>query len=101
MEKYSLFELNFELPKLKIGDSFKIKGQLYGWIFYDENRNYYFLKNEISKQKILIEKDYNIKNTKGGGGYINENNKCKNCGTFIDVKYRYCSIECKLSLKTT
>jgi hypothetical protein len=60
METYTLSQLQTVLQKLNQGDLFKIYGQLFNWEFFDENKDYYFIKNNISKQKILIEKLKNI-----------------------------------------
>lgn len=56
METYTLSQLQTVLQKLNQGDSFIIFGQSYSWEFFDENKDYYFVKNNISKQKILIQK---------------------------------------------
>jgi hypothetical protein len=56
MKTYTLYQLQTVLQKLEKGDLFKIYGQLFNWEFLDENKDYYFIKNDISKQKILIEK---------------------------------------------
>jgi len=60
MKIYTLYELQTILQKLSQGDLFYIEGQLFQWQFWDENKDYYFIKNNISKQKILIEKLKNI-----------------------------------------
>jgi hypothetical protein len=56
MKTYTLYQLTSVLVKMKQGDLFKIKGQLNTWVFYDENINYFFVKNTICKQMILIQK---------------------------------------------
>ncbi|WP_189337123.1 hypothetical protein [Flavobacterium laiguense] len=56
MKTYTLYQLQSVLQKLNQGDLFKINGQLNSWEFWDENKDYYFIKNNISKQKILIQK---------------------------------------------
>lgn len=56
MKKYTLYQLQNELLKMEKGDFFKIKGQLNTWEFYDENPNYFFIRNIISKQLILLKK---------------------------------------------
>lgn len=56
MSEYTLYELNFQLLCKKVGFEFNITGQRNTWEFYDENKDYYFIRNTISKQMILIKK---------------------------------------------
>jgi len=56
MKKYTLYQLQTELDKMEKGDLFQIKGQLNTWEFYDENLGYFFVRNTISKQLILLKK---------------------------------------------
>ncbi len=53
---YSLYKLPWELPKMKEGDWFYIKSEEYKWELYDENQDYFFIRNTISKQIIAIQK---------------------------------------------
>lgn len=55
--KYTLYELPRKLEQMQVGDTFKIKGQRFYWEFYDYDAGHYWLRNTISKQRILIEKD--------------------------------------------
>jgi hypothetical protein len=56
MKKYTLYQLQWELPKMKEGDWFYIKSEEYKWELYDENQSYFFIRNTISKQIIAIHK---------------------------------------------
>ena len=56
MKKYTLYQLQNELPKMEHGAFFQIKGQLNTWELYDENIDYFFVRNTISKQLILLKK---------------------------------------------
>ncbi len=53
---YSLYQLPWELPKMKEGDWFYIKSEEYKWELYDKNRDYFFIRNTIYKHIVAIQK---------------------------------------------
>lgn len=56
MKKYTLSHLKSNLNKFKQGDLFKITGQENIWEYFDENKDYYILRNTITKQEIFLRK---------------------------------------------
>ena len=57
MKTYTLIELAEELHQHKVGDSFKIKGHIVPWEYYDENKDFYFIRDERYKRMVLIKKE--------------------------------------------
>lgn len=56
--KYTLYELPGKLEQMQVGDTFKIKGHKFLWEYYDLiEPSWYWVRNTISKQLILIKKD--------------------------------------------
>ena len=55
--KLTLYELLSALPKMEADCTFRIKGQgRTCWEIYDENENYFFVRQTLSKQMILLKK---------------------------------------------
>ncbi len=44
------------LQRVRIGETFCFKGSKSVYEFYDENKDFYFIKETLSKQEILIKK---------------------------------------------
>lgn len=54
---YGFSNLKSVLANMEQGDLFSIKGDRTGnWVFYDENKDYYFIKHNCHKQMVLIKK---------------------------------------------
>lgn len=57
LKTYSLLELSKKLNNHHYGDFFKIKFyKNNNWVFYDENKDFFFIKEETTKDMILIKK---------------------------------------------
>lgn len=58
MKTHTLYKLQWRLPEMEEGDFFRIKGQGKNdtWVYYDINKDYFFIKNTCTKQIIAIQK---------------------------------------------
>lgn len=56
IETFSLYRLQWELPKMNAGDWFYLKGDDEKWELYDANKDYFFIKSTHTKQLIALKK---------------------------------------------
>lgn len=53
---YTLYQISKALVEKKPGHIFEIKGQEFLWEFYDDTRDFFWIRNTTTKQTILIQK---------------------------------------------
>lgn len=57
LPEYTVIDLAEKLHNQKLGDSFKIKGHIVPWEYYDQNKDFFFIRDERTKRMVLIKKD--------------------------------------------
>lgn len=57
LDEYTVIELAEKLHNHKPGYTFKIKGHIVPWEYYDQNKDFFFIKDERTRRMVLIKKD--------------------------------------------